>query len=198
MDVTLAESWFSCFYLLFMLVSNELFVTEVVGVPRGRAWWRHPRSWPLGGCTRCPSAHRCPLGPALESRGTLGPARDTRSARPPPTHPASKAAGGRWVPKGHRASWLDGQWGVVFTERQLRSRLRSAPPLLCPASQSPRGFPWDWLPQDHRVRLCVQESGPDALRHETEKGVCPDSISAPVNSLPVLFHLSPSFNQWAF
>ena len=40
MDVTLAESWFSCFYLLFMLVSNELFVTEVVGVPRGRAWWQ--------------------------------------------------------------------------------------------------------------------------------------------------------------
>ena len=45
------------------------------------------------------------------------------------------------------------------------------------------------------IRLCVQESGPDALRHETEKGVCPDSISAPVNSLPVLFRLSPGFNQ---
>lgn len=108
----------------------------------------------------------------------------------PCTHPAARAAGGRWVAKGQRTSRLDSE---VNTEGQLRSRPRS--PL--PFSAQP---PWVLGASPGSGSCRTTESG-SVCGHlaqtpsdtGTEKGVCPNSTLAPVNSLPVLCHLSPGF-----
>ena len=116
---------------------------------------------------------------------------------PPCTHPAARAAGGRWVAKGQRTSRLDGQWGEHRGPAEVTASL--TPPLLCPAFLGPRGFPWEWVLQDHRVRLCVWARGPDALRHRDRErcasqlhlGTC-QQFARLVSSFPWFF------NQWAF
>ena len=86
--------------------------------------------------------------------------------------------------------WTDSE---VNTEGQLRSRPRS--PL--PFSAQP---PWVLGASPGSGSCRTTESG-SVCGHlaqtpsdtGTEKGVCPNSTSAPVNSLPVLCHLSPGF-----
>ena len=86
--------------------------------------------------------------------------------------------------------WMDSE---VNTEGQLRSRPHS--PL--PFSAQP---PWVLGASPGSGSCRTTESG-SVCGHVaqmpsdtgTEKGVRPNSTSAPVNSLPVLFHLSPGF-----
>lgn len=86
--------------------------------------------------------------------------------------------------------WTDSE---VNTEGQLRSR----PHLPLPFSAQP---PWVLGASPGSGSCRTTESG-SVCGHlaqtpsdtGTEKGVCPNSTSAPVNSLPVLFHLSPGF-----
>lgn len=115
----------------------------------------------------------------------------TRAPPPPPhTHPAARAAGGRWVPTGQRASrWPDGE--VRFSPSAAEVAAPPSPTPSLPSLPGPQGFPWEWLLQDHGVRLCDRNVAQTPSDTQTEG--CVPTTSAAVSCLPVLFPLSPGF-----